>query len=108
MNELSVLETELGKLEAQQKMIIDASKVKCETTAPKNESKGSSSHLTYFAEHLTSVFGKTTERVQYGLEKLESFDPVTQERYRLHLQQSTHNQKHNLNTRAIHQKKQLL
>jgi hypothetical protein len=58
MDKLSVLGTGLGKLKTQQKTIINAIKVKCETTAPKNESKGSSSPLAYFTEQLADVFEK--------------------------------------------------
>jgi hypothetical protein len=57
MDELSVLRTGLGKPETQQNTVIDG-KVKCETMAPKNESKGSSSPLTHFTEYLADVFGK--------------------------------------------------
>jgi hypothetical protein len=39
MDGLSALGTGLGKLEAQRKMIIDANKVKCETTTPKMNQK---------------------------------------------------------------------
>jgi hypothetical protein len=35
----------------------------------------------HFTEHLVDTFGKLP-RVQFGLENLESFDPVTQELYR--------------------------
>jgi hypothetical protein len=38
---LSDLETRLGNLKIQRKTTIDVSKVTCETTATKNESKGS-------------------------------------------------------------------
>jgi hypothetical protein len=58
IEKLSDLETGLGNLETQQKTTIDASKVTCETTATKNELKGSSSPHSYFIEHLTVVFKK--------------------------------------------------
>jgi hypothetical protein len=58
MDELSLLGTGLEKLKTQKKTIINAIKVKCETTTSKNESKGSSSPLTYFTEQLAGVFEK--------------------------------------------------
>jgi hypothetical protein len=60
MEKLLALETGLGTLRTQRKTTIDASKVTCETTAAKNESKGSSSLNGYFTEHLISEFKNPT------------------------------------------------
>jgi hypothetical protein len=55
-----VLETGLGTLESQHKIIIDQSKVTCESTAIKIESQNNSSPLAHFTEHIAAVFEKTT------------------------------------------------
>jgi hypothetical protein len=50
------LRTGLGTTGTQQKIVIDASKDTCETTAVKNESQGSSSPHRHFTEHLVGMF----------------------------------------------------
>jgi hypothetical protein len=55
MDELSVLETGLGRLKTQRKTIIDASKDKCETTEAKIELISNSSPHRHFTKHLIST-----------------------------------------------------
>jgi hypothetical protein len=56
IEQLSTLRTGLGNLETQRKIAIDASRDPCETTAAKNESKGSSSPRSHFIKHFAGVF----------------------------------------------------
>jgi hypothetical protein len=58
LEKLLVIRTGLSNLESQRKITTDQNKVTCETTMIKIESQNNPSPLTYFTEHLTSVFEK--------------------------------------------------
>jgi hypothetical protein len=62
--------------ETQRKTTLDINQVTCKTMMIKIEIKNNSNYLRYFTEHMVSVL-KNTVRVQFRLEKLESFDPTT-------------------------------